>query len=93
VESINAAVNSDHPYSHYIRPLTQAQILKPGQPGNCTDIAATKRAELAKRRIHALLFACNLKSGEGHAFLILDDGRVLDSRFDDVVDYSEVGCI
>lgn len=34
----------------------------------------------------------NLKSGQGHAFLLLDDMRVLDNRFDEVVTYSEVGC-
>ncbi|MCP1774890.1 hypothetical protein [Bradyrhizobium japonicum] len=35
------------------------------------------------------MFACNLTSGEGHAFLLLDDGRVLDNRFDQA---GEVGC-
>jgi predicted transglutaminase-like cysteine proteinase len=92
VETINIAVNSDHPYSHYTRKVSQARVLKPGEPGNCTDIALTKKVELAKAGIHSIMFACNLKSGEGHAFLMLDDGRVLDSRFDEVVPYSEVAC-
>jgi predicted transglutaminase-like cysteine proteinase len=92
VQSINIAVNSGHPYSHYTRKLTQAQVLKSGEQGNCTDIAFTKKAELAKQGIHATMFACNLKSGEGHAFLLMDDGRVLDNRFDEIVSYDEVGC-
>ena len=75
-----------------IRKLTQDHALKAGEPGNCTDIAFTKKAELAKRSIHSTMFACDLKSGEGHAFLLLDAGRVLDNRFDEVVRYAEVGC-
>ncbi|MDN3273376.1 transglutaminase-like cysteine peptidase [Frankia sp. RB7] len=92
VEQINTAVNADHPYSHYIRKLNAAHGLKPGEAGNCTDIAFTKKAELAKAGIHATMFACNLTTGEGHAFLLLDDGRVLDNRFDEIVRYSEAGC-
>jgi predicted transglutaminase-like cysteine proteinase len=38
------------------------------------------------------MFMCNLKAGEGHAFLLLDDGRVLDNRFDEVTPWQEVGC-
>jgi hypothetical protein len=41
--------------------------------------------------VHSIMFACNLKSGEGHAFLLLDDLRVMDNRFDEVVPYGEVG--
>ncbi|QIO32311.1 transglutaminase-like cysteine peptidase [Bradyrhizobium sp. 1(2017)] len=92
VETINTSVNSDHPYSHYIRKLTYARVLKPGEPGNCTDIAFTKKTELAKQGIHATMWACNLKSGEGHAFLLLDDGRALDNRFNEIVSWGEVGC-
>jgi predicted transglutaminase-like cysteine proteinase len=92
VETINIDVNHDHAYSHYIRKVNEARVLKPGEGGNCTDIAFTKKQGLAKAGVHSTMFACNLKSGEGHAFLLLDDGRVLDNRFDDVVPYSEVGC-
>jgi hypothetical protein len=38
VETNKIAVNSDHPYSHYIQD-PEARVLKPGEPGNCTDIA------------------------------------------------------
>jgi hypothetical protein len=37
--------------------------------------------------IHTTMFMCNLKIG----FLLLDGGRVLDNRFDEVVRYGEVG--
>lgn len=92
IEQINTAVNADHPYSHYTRKLAAAHELEPGQPGNCTDIAFTKRSELSKAGIHSTMFACYLKTGEGHAFLLLDDGRVLDNRFDELVGFNEVGC-
>jgi hypothetical protein len=36
--------------------------------------------------------ACRLKTDEGHAFLMLTDGRVLDNRYDRVIRYAEVGC-
>src|SRR4051812_22024761 len=78
VETINIAVNSDHPYSRYTRKLSQARVLQSAEPGNCTDIAFTKKAELEKQGIHSTMFACKLESGQGHAFLLLDDGRVLD---------------
>jgi hypothetical protein len=35
--------------------------------------------------------ACRLKTDEGHAFLMLTDGRVLDNRYDRVIRYAEVG--
>jgi hypothetical protein len=47
---------------------------------------------LAKPDIHSTMFACNLATGEGRAFLLLDDRRVRDNRFDEVVQYSQVGC-
>ncbi len=34
---------------------------------------------------------CTLKKGEGHAFLVSDEG-VLDNRFNAVVDFERVGC-
>jgi hypothetical protein len=40
---MNIAVNSEHPYSFYTRKLPDARVLKPGEPGNCTDIAFTKK--------------------------------------------------
>jgi hypothetical protein len=69
----------------------RSRLSKGGEQGN-TDIAFTKKAELAKLGIHPTMFACNLKTGEGHAFL-LDDRRVQDDRFDEIVRYSEVGFI
>ncbi|TPQ31540.1 hypothetical protein C2U70_23875 [Bradyrhizobium guangdongense] len=48
---------------------------KPGESGNCTDIAFTKKAERAKAGIHSTMFACNLMSAEGKAFFLLDDGH------------------
>jgi hypothetical protein len=36
-----------------------------------------------------MLFTCKLKTG---AFVFLDDGRVLDNRFDQVIGYGQVGC-
>jgi hypothetical protein len=73
VEIISIAVNSDHPYSYYTRKISQARVLEPGEPGNCIGIAFTKKSELAKAGIHSTMFACNLTSGQGHAFLLLDD--------------------
>jgi len=58
VEQINITVNHDHPYSHYIRKVSDARSLKPGQAGNCTDIAFTKKREPAKKGIHTTMFAC-----------------------------------
>jgi predicted transglutaminase-like cysteine proteinase len=84
-------VNHDHPYSHYTRPVREAHVLKPGEPGNCTDIARTKRAALKQAGVKPTLMACRLKMGEGHAFLVAG-GQVLDNRFDDVVNLGEVGC-
>jgi predicted transglutaminase-like cysteine proteinase len=60
--------------------------------GNCTDTAFTKKQTLAKAGVHSTMVACHLKSGESHAFLLLDDGRILDSRFDEPVSWDEVGC-
>lgn len=37
------------------------------------------------------MFAFNLKSGEGHAFLLLDENWVLDNRSDEIVTYAEIG--
>jgi len=92
VEAVNTRVNADHPYSHYTRKLTAAHALRPGEAGNCTYIAFTKKAELTKVGIHSTMCACNLTSGEGHAFLPLDHGRVLDNRLDEAVRWGEVGC-
>jgi hypothetical protein len=61
VESINADVNHDHQYSHYIRKMTEGRVLNLGEPGNCTDIAFSKKQALAKGGIHSIMFACNLK--------------------------------
>ena len=61
----NPDVNHDHAYSHYIRKVNKARALKPGQAGNCTDIAFAKKQALAKAGIHSIMFACNLKTGTG----------------------------
>jgi hypothetical protein len=39
-----------------------------------------------------LSIAVAIALGEDHAFLLLDDGRVLDNRFDEPVSWGEVGC-
>jgi len=91
VETANIQVNHDHPSSYYTRKLTAAHELKAEEPGNRTDIVFTKKAELANAGVHSTMFACNLQSGEGHAFLLLDDGRVLDNRFEPV-GWDKVGC-
>ena len=91
VKTINTNVNGEHPYSYYTRNLPDARTLRLGEPGNCTDIAFAKKQELAKRSTHSMMFACNLKSGQGYAFLMLEDGRLLDSRFDEVAPFGEVG--
>jgi predicted transglutaminase-like cysteine proteinase len=91
IETINIQVNHDHPYSHYTRPVREARLLKPGGPGNCTDIARTKQAALEQAGVKSTLIACRLKTGEGHAFLV-PGGQVLDNRFDNAVTLGEVGC-
>ena len=61
IETINIQVNHDHPYSHYTRPVREAHVLKPGEPGNCTDIARTKQAALKQAGVKPTLMACRLK--------------------------------
>jgi predicted transglutaminase-like cysteine proteinase len=65
--------------------------LKPGEPGNCTDIARTKQVVLEQAGVKSILMVCRLKTGEGHAFVVAG-GQVLDNRFNDVVNLGEVGC-
>jgi predicted transglutaminase-like cysteine proteinase len=84
-------VNHDHPYAHYTRKVREARVFKPGEAGNCTDIARTKHAALEQAGVKSTLMACRLKTGEGHTFLVAG-GQVLDNRNDWVVGYSDVGC-
>lgn len=89
IEGINTAVNDNHPYQNYAK--RDYRELKPGEPGNCAAIAYTKKAHLAREGISSTMVVCRLKTGEGHAFLLTDEGA-LDNRFNRVVPLSEVGC-
>lgn len=73
------------------KPKDDARYLQPGEAGDCTDIAYTKHVELRKRGIDSTMMACRLKDGQGHAFLLTDEG-VLDNRFDRIIRYSEIRC-
>lgn len=73
--------NHSHSYSNYA--ARDFRELKPGEPGNCAAIAETKRIELARHRVQATMMTCRLRDGQGHAFLFLNDGRVLDNRLDE----------
>lgn len=91
IADINWEVNHTRPYKYYIRKLDDARYLVPGEAGNCTDIAYTKKVELEKRGISSTVMACWLKNGQGHAFLMVPGG-VLDNRKTRVITYAEVGC-
>jgi predicted transglutaminase-like cysteine proteinase len=84
IETVNIEVNETRPYAFYKKKISEAVYLKPGQAGNCTDIARTKQVELAKLGISSNIGACLLRTGLGHAFLITEGG-ILDNRFDEVV--------
>lgn len=58
IETINVDVNHNHAYSHYAK--ADFRELKPGAPGNCAAIAFTKKAELARHGISALMMTCRL---------------------------------
>jgi hypothetical protein len=68
MEIINTDLNHERAYSHYIRKVNEAWVLKPGEARNCTDIAFTKKQALAKAGVHSIMFACNLKSGKDTRF-------------------------
>lgn len=90
VADVNWQVNHNHPYQHYAK--RDLRELRPGEGGNCAAIAYTKQAELARRGIKSKMMMCRLASGEGHAFLLTDEG-VLDNRYDRVIGFGEVGCV
>lgn len=89
VDGINAAVNDNHPYKHYAK--HDYRELQDGEPGNCAAIAYTKQQALKRAGISSTLITCRLLSGEGHAFLLTNEGA-LDNRFNSVIPLKEVGC-
>lgn len=93
VETINTDVNHDHAYSHYIRKVNEARVLKPGEAGNAPTSPSQKSKPWPKPVSTPLCLPATSRAGKGTHSLLLDDGRVLDNRFDDPVSYNDVGCM
>lgn len=74
IADINWEVNHTRPYKYSTRKIPEARYLKPGEAGNYTDKAFTRKVELEKRGIWSMFMACRLQDGQGHAFLMAPGG-------------------
>jgi predicted transglutaminase-like cysteine proteinase len=86
---VNIEVNHRIEYRHYAG-RDYRYVRDQGQ-GNCATYAFTKWVELAKAGVPAKIQECVLKTGGGHAFLVVED-RVLDNQYDYLLSLDEVGC-